>query len=124
MATGTGWPFGGPWVDAASACHYVVHQTYALREGQRLAEPVRHWQTGYLRRAAAGRLSREEVREPISANEDLQSLAIDQARFPKPLPLVTLMAYSAEGKIQNLTRKVGGDGKMVERAAPGGEGEA
>jgi len=28
LATGTGWPFGGPWVDAADACKNLVHKTY------------------------------------------------------------------------------------------------
>lgn len=80
----------------------------------------------------------------MSANENLQALAIDQLRFEKPLPLQTLMAYSDGGEILNLTEQVdengrlgwtapegnwtlyavfqGWHGKMVERAAPGGEG--
>src|SRR5699024_9914030 len=67
-----------------------------------------------------------------------------QLRFKKPLPLKTLMAYSKDGQTLDLTDKVdqeenlnwtapagqwtlyavfqGWHGKMVERAAPGGEG--
>ncbi|MBN1844750.1 MAG: hypothetical protein JW810_03635, partial [Sedimentisphaerales bacterium] len=69
---------------------------------------------------------------------------LEQVRFPKPLPLVTLMAYSDAGDIRDLTELVepdgalswtapagtwtlyavfeGWHGKMVERAGPGGEG--
>ena len=84
--------------------------------------------------------------EPVFANKNLQALALDQVRFIKPLPLQTLMAYSDKGEIIELTNKVdakgklnwtapatggnwelialfmGWHGKMVERAAPGDEG--
>ena len=40
MATGTGWPFGGPWVDAADACKTMAFKTYRVNGGERLAEPV------------------------------------------------------------------------------------
>jgi hypothetical protein len=82
--------------------------------------------------------------EPIEANRDLQSLAIDQVRFPRELPLQVLMAYSDRSDVVDLTARVGPDGrldwtappgswtlhalflgdhgKLVERAAPGGEG--
>jgi hypothetical protein len=84
--------------------------------------------------------------EPVFANKNLQALALDQVRFIKPVPLQTLMAYSDKGEIIELTNKVdakgklnwtapssggnwelialfmGWHGKMVERAAPGDEG--
>src|SRR5688572_9634396 len=84
--------------------------------------------------------------EPVFANKNLQALALDQIRFKKPIPLQTLMAYSDKGEILELTNKVdatgklnwtapstggnwdlvaifmGWHGKMVERAAPGDEG--
>ncbi|HEX6848290.1 MAG TPA: glycosyl hydrolase [Chitinophagaceae bacterium] len=84
--------------------------------------------------------------EPIFANKNLQALALDQVRFKKPIPLQTLMGYSDKGDIVELTNKVdatgkldwtapsnggnwelvaifmGWHGKMVERAAPGDEG--
>ncbi|MBN2699396.1 MAG: glycoside hydrolase family 2 protein [Bacteroidales bacterium] len=85
-----------------------------------------------------------EIREPIGSNTNLQELAIDQINFEKELPLVVLMAYAEDGQILNLTGLVdtagnldwiaprgnwklyalfrGWTGKMVERAAPGGEG--
>ena len=36
MATGTGWPFGGPWVSPENACKYVAHKIYHLNQGQSL----------------------------------------------------------------------------------------
>ncbi|HNY80099.1 MAG: glycosyl hydrolase [Sedimentisphaerales bacterium] len=144
MATGNGWPFGGPWVGAADACKNAVHKTYGLKAGERLAEPVTYVQRPMVR-AIGRRLDISEIVEPISDNEDLQSLALEQVRFEKPLPLQVLMAYSDGGRIVNLTDKVaaGGEldwtapagnwtlyavfqgwhGKMVERAGPGGEGD-
>lgn len=143
MATGNGWPFGGPWVGAADACKNAVHKTYELKSGERLAEPVTCVQRPMVR-AIGRRLDISEIVEPVSDNKDLQSLALEQVRFEKPLPLQVLMAYSDAGQVVNLTDKVasGGElgwtapagdwtlyavfqgwhGKMVERAGPGGEG--
>ena len=82
--------------------------------------------------------------EPISANKNLQALALEQVKYPRDLPLAVLMAYSDAGDIVDLTSRVQADGrldwiapqgrwtlyalfagwhgKLVERAAPGGEG--
>ena len=40
MATGTGWPFGGPWVGDDTAARSIAHRTWTLAGGQRLPEPV------------------------------------------------------------------------------------
>jgi hypothetical protein len=159
LATGTGWPFGGPWVDEGDACKTIAHKAYRLSGGERLAEPVRFRQEPLLRAIgnqgyvpAGGTGTNQEVRpldigqlvEPVEANKNLQALAIDQVRFPRELPLHALLAYSDRGEVQDLTGRVGGDfrldwtappgtwtlhslflgshGKLVERAAPGGEG--
>jgi len=45
MATGTGWPFGGPWVEPADALHKVV-----LKDGRLTGEPTRM----QVKRAAPG----------------------------------------------------------------------
>ncbi len=143
MATGTGWPFGGPWIDAEDACKDLVSKTWELRGGARLGEPVRVMQKPFVR-AVGRRPDIATLREPISANPNLQELALDQVRFEKPLPLQALMAYSDKGETLDLTSRVrpdgtldwvappgrwklygvfqGWHGKMVERAAPGGEG--
>jgi alpha-L-rhamnosidase len=143
MATGNGWPFGGQWVGADDACRNVVYSTYALKEGERLNEPVTYIQKPMLR-AIGRRMNISELKEPIRANENLQTLALEQVRFEKALPLEILMAYGPQGQALDLTEKVGAEGeldwtapagawtlyavfqswhgKMVERAGPGGEG--
>ena len=144
MATGTGWPFGGPWVGDEDACKNLAIRSYSLKGGARLGEPVRHVQRPLVR-AVNRRVSIEELRQPVSANDDLQGLALDQVRFEKPLPLQALIAYSERGETVDLTGRVnaagtldwvappgdwklyalfqGWHGKLVERAAPGGEGD-
>ena len=143
LATGNGWPFGGPWVSDEDACKNFVHKTYSLKGGERLGEAVSFIQKPLVR-AVGRRVGIEEVKDPISANTNLQALALDQVRFEKALPLQVLMAFSDKGEKQNLTLRVGRDGKldwtapagswtlyavfmgshgkMVERAGPGGEG--
>src|SRR5262245_53834525 len=41
MATGTGWPFGGPWVDDDIAARSIAHKIWTVAGGERLAEPVK-----------------------------------------------------------------------------------
>lgn len=143
MSTGTGWPFGGNWVDADTACRTLVLHTYELKSGERLNEPVQSIQKG--RVSAIGRRVRiEELKEPLRDNPDLQALALESVKFEKPLPLAALVAVSANGMKEDLTGRVdaagkldwtapagqwtlyavflGWHGKMVERAGPGGEG--
>ncbi|MCF7803534.1 MAG: glycoside hydrolase family 2 protein [Candidatus Marinimicrobia bacterium] len=142
MATGTGWPFGGQWINQEHACKYLAHKTYELRGGETLDEPVEFIQEP-MAHAVRNRINIEDIKKPISANENLQALALAQIRFEEPLPLQTLMAFSDEDTL-DLTGKVTADGtldwtapqstwtlytlfqgwhgKMVERAAPGGEG--
>jgi hypothetical protein len=150
MATGTGWPFGGPWVGAEDACKNFVYQIHTLKAGARLDAPIIYIQKPLARPSSSGgrRIDISELKNPVSANPNLQELALDQVRFETRLPLVTLMAYSDRGETLDLTGKVGPDGKldwvapplngadwtlyaifqgwhgkMVERAAPGGEGD-
>ncbi len=146
MATGTGWPFGGPWVGSDDACRNVVHKTYKLKSGESLREPVIYLQKPLVR-AIGRRVTIAELKEPISANQNLQALALDQVRFEKKLAPHLLMAFSDKGASLDLTGKVDGSGKlswvapegsgswtlyalfqgwhgkMVERAGPGGEGD-
>lgn len=165
MATGTGWPFGGPWIEA-DACKNMVFKTYVLEGGKKLTEEITYEQEGFVRstgsqfydpgdyapapmeanpsKPPAKGVELDALKEPISSNADLQSLALDQVRFKKKLNLAALMAYSNSGEVVNVMPHVDGTehlnwsppqgkwtiyavfqgwhGKMVERAAPGGEG--
>jgi hypothetical protein len=154
MATGTGWPFGGPWVGDETSSRAMAHKTWTLAGGERLGEPVGLRQPPLVR-AVGTVLSGNspqgtrpiqiaDLVEPLAANPNLQALALEQVRFPRDLPLVVLMAYGAAGTTIDLTARVnregaldwtapagnwtlhalflGWHGKLVERAAPGGEG--
>ena len=145
MAQASGWPFGGPWVTNDDASKYVAYTTYSLKPGEKLTEPVQYMQPALVR-TVGERIDISRLKEPIASNPNLQLHAFDQVRFPKPLPLQALMAYSDKGQIIDLTKKVnssgnlnwtapagnwnlyavfeGWHGKMVERAGPGGEGYA
>ena len=148
LATGTGWPFGGPWLGDTDVAHYLAHKIYTLPSGARPSEPVAFVQPGLIRYAGPRHEPLSAVKRPVTANSNLQDLAIDQVRFECPLPLVSLMAFPEHGEPLDLTAKVGNDGrldwiapadrgtwtlyalfqgqhgKMVERAAPGAEGFA
>lgn len=145
MATGTGWPFGGPWVTETDACKYIVPKIYELNGGEQLSDTIQYRQESFVRTANWKSLKVSEVLNPVSANKNLQALALDQVRYDVMLPLQLLMAYDESGKAIDITKEVvngklnwttpatsskwklialfqGLHGKMVERAAPGGEG--
>jgi len=173
MATGTGWPFGGPWVSDYDACKNLNYKIYELRGGESLQEKIEFIQAPFLRAvgnqvyevhqsfstekiSAAGtvkdpllrsdpkKLEIGQLVQPVSANKNLQALALDQVIFERPLVLQALMAYSDKGTHVDLAQYVdkegtlnwiapegnwkvyavfeGWHGKMVERAGPGGEG--
>ena len=143
LANATGWPFGGPWVSNEDASKELFWKNYELKGGDKLTEPIVFIQQPLVRADGVAPKITDLV-EPISSNKNLQLMALDQVRFEKHIPLITLMAYDDKGKTLNLTDKVDADGKlnwtapigswklyalfqgwhgkMVERAAPGGEG--
>ncbi len=144
MANASSWPFGGPWVTDDDASKYVAFKSYALKGGESLKDRIEYIQEPFIRWNSTYRVDIKEIKDPVYINRNLQQLAIDQIRFEKPIPLQSLMAYSDDGKIIDLTGKVdnkgnllwtapvgnwtlyavfmGWHGKMVERAGPGGEG--
>ncbi len=144
LAQTSGWPFGGPWVKPEDACKYFIHTKYSLNENERLDTPVRYIQAPVIS-ASRGRPELAALKDPVSKNSGLQQLALEQVRFQKEIPLVSLMGYSDSGEVIDLTNKLndenrldwtapkgtwtlyavfqGWHGKMVERAGPGGEGD-
>ena len=148
LAQASGWPFGGPWVSPTDASKYVAYKTYTVAGGESLIERVAYDQKSLVR-AVGEPISIDKLTDPIARNPDLQRYAFDQVRFPKPLPLQTLIAYAGSGQQLDLTDRVTADGKLdwtapklpkngqwtlyalfqgwhgkqVERAGPGGEGD-
>jgi hypothetical protein len=145
MSTGTGWPFGGgPLIDSSYACREMFQKVWMVKGGERLSDTIRYQQEGYVH--TDGRHATiDQLVEPVFANKDLQALALFQVRFPHSLPPFALIAYSSDGQKIDLTLRVepdgrlnwtappgsdwtlyglflGWHGKMVERAAPGAEG--
>jgi len=146
LANGTGWPFGGPWVKEEDASKSIFYKTYKLNSGEQLGEAVEYKQEGFIRTANNKPASFDQVLKPVWTNTNLQALALDQIQYPGKLPLQALIAYSDKSESVDLITKVdangklnwtaptgnwtlyalfqGLHGKMVERAAPGGEGYA
>ncbi|HZY82697.1 MAG TPA: glycosyl hydrolase [Cyclobacteriaceae bacterium] len=144
MATGTGWPFGGPWVKEDFASRNIAHKVYDLGAGNFLNEKIEFIQQPLLRTVLPNQVTIKDIAQPVESNKNLQELAIDQVQFERSLPLVALMGYNEQGEVLNLTKYVnnenhlnwsppsgkwklyalfiGWHGKMVERAGPGGEG--
>lgn len=77
LANASGWPFGGPWVTPEDACKTVAYKTYQLKEGEQLSEPVRYKEEGFVRLAGHTPVKLADLKEPVSANADLQTLALD-----------------------------------------------
>jgi len=146
MAQASGWPFGGPWVKDEDASKYMAYKSYEVKEGAKISEPIFFEQKALLRQEGKNRTTIDKLKEPISSNSNMQSLAIDQVQFPKNLKANSIMAYANSGEILDITSKLddngnlnwvapkgtwtvyalfsGLHGKMVERAGPGGEGYA
>ena len=145
LANATGWPFGGPWVTPADACKNVNVKTFTLKGGEQLNELIQFTQQPLVRTVGGKTVDIKSLSYPVAANKNLQTYAFDQLRYELPLALNTLMAYNEKGEATELTSKVdatgkldwtapagewkltalfiGWHGKMVERAAPGGEGD-
>jgi hypothetical protein len=146
LANATGWPFGGPWVKDEDASKTVYFKTYSVNGGEQLKDLVQYKQETFIRTANNKNASIDSIKQPVYVNKNLQALALDQIVYPGNLPLQALMAYGDNGAVLDLTSKVdasgklnwtapagkwnlyalfvGLHGKMVERAAPGGEGYA
>ncbi len=149
MATGTGWPFGGPWVKGADACKNIHYKIYELKKGDSLNEKIEYIQEPFLR--AVGNQIHEvgngfstesiitngtrkepamsptpkeidiyQLIEPVEENINLQGLALEQVQFEKPLAMTVLMGYNEKGDATDLTSYVDDQGKL-NWVAPDGE---
>src|SRR6187399_3601594 len=103
MATGTGWPFGGPWIEDKDASKYIAYKTYSLNGGEMLKDTVQYRQESFVRTANGKPLRADQVLNPITANKNLQEMALDQVRFDVMLPLQLAIAYDEKGKTIDVT---------------------
>jgi hypothetical protein len=146
LANATGWPFGGPWVGPGDASKTIFKKKFKIQGGNQLDSLLVYEHPGLVRTANTTKRRAEDVPQNILGSSLLQEYALDQIQFPGKLPLETVMAYGSDNQSINLTNLVGLDGrlqwtapagqwevwalfrglhgKMVERAAPGGEGYA
>ncbi|MET0243084.1 MAG: glycosyl hydrolase [Flavitalea sp.] len=146
LANGTGWPFGGPWIADKDASHSIYYKTYNLSAGESLKEKIILHQEGFVRTANGKSLDLKDVKKPLLANKDQQSISIDQIQYSEDLYPIMIMAYPENGLAENISSKIDSNGKLnwrnrnksttiialftglhgkiVERAAPGGEGYA
>jgi hypothetical protein len=143
MAMATGWPFGGPWVDEKTAARYQSLVVYPRQGGKQDTLLLFHNQLPVLRAVQQG-IELTDLHERISEQSDLQALALGQVRFEKRMNIEAVVAFSENQQAMILTDLVDQDGqlqwtappgnwnvcalysglhgKLVERAAPGGEG--
>ncbi|RYG00894.1 MAG: glycoside hydrolase family 2 protein, partial [Chitinophagaceae bacterium] len=146
LANGTGWPFGGPWIAEKDASHTIYYKSYKVAARKSINENIVLSQEGFVRTANGKPLDLKDLKKPLPANKDQQLLSIDQVQYKEDLHPVMVMAYPENGIAENITSKVdssgkltwsagnksttvialftGLHGKIVERAAPGGEGYA
>lgn len=150
LANASGWPFGGPWVSQEMACKSMLSKTFWLKEGQQLSEKIEYIRQPLVYTQSGLKVAINDVKEPVTANENLQENCYAQIWYKKSLPLIVVTASKmkerGKGSIEetiDLTHKVkdgildwttpqgewlvcalfqGEHGKMVERAGPGGEG--
>lgn len=145
LANATGWPFGGPWVKSEDAAKNINTITYQLKEGESLKTPIRFHQLPMYRSESRSKVNLDTMLYPIARNTGLQQYAFDQVRFDTLLAPASVIGYDSKRHWKDLTTLVdekgilhwkaekddwkvlalftGFHGKMVERAAPGGEGD-
>jgi hypothetical protein len=145
MANGTGWPFGGPLVTPEDACRNINSKVYELNGGEQLKEKISFTQTPFYRSESRMKIDINQLSYPVATNKDLQLYALDQVRYEKTLKADQVLAYNEKGEMLDITTSLDADGqlnwtapigkwkiyalfigwhgKLVERAAPGGEGD-
>lgn len=131
VTTGSGWNFGGPWIDPELSAGRHLVKRWRLDGGQQLAEPVAIEQPAHPGLVDEERLALPEYRPPMQ-------------EIPEPVLAALAARETTTGETIKLTDRVNADGvldwtppegqweltgvfsglllKRVERAGPGGKG--
>ncbi|MDD4591026.1 MAG: glycosyl hydrolase [Parabacteroides sp.] len=109
MNTGTGWPFGGPYVSIADAATKAIFQEYTLQKGQRLDVAI---EPADVKQQSVAKLSR------LMAYSDRGQVVNLTSRVHSKHLLWT----APEGSWRIIALFDGKSFEQVKRASPGGEG--
>lgn len=112
LATGTGWPFGGPSIGPEEAARRVVVRTHSLSGGERLSTPLRY------RSEIMNQPAPLDAVMAYSSEGHVQNLTSHVGADG------TLAWTAPDGNWTLYALYDGWSGKRVERAAPGGTGFA
>lgn len=103
MTTGTGWPFGGPWVGEQDAAAKIDFKKYEIAAGQKLSEPLPE---------------RQRLMAIMAYADDGQRL--DLTEHVDPAGRLDWTAPEGHWTLWAVYQRQ--TGQQVKRAAPGGEG--
>ena len=110
MATGTGWPFGGPQISLDNAASKAIFQTYELKGGTHLSEPVIAGQPQQRKTAKLEALmAYPETGNPVNLTQKVD--AAGHLDWTAPAGNWKLVAVFGGNTFQK-----------VKRSSPGGEG--
>ncbi len=107
MTTGTGWPFGGPWVEPGDAAAKVLFETYSVGSGGRIERPLR---------------AKEQPNAPMQALMAFSRSGdiVDLTGKPDASGRLDWVAPAGDWKLYAVFQ--GWTKQQVKRAAPGAEG--
>jgi len=107
MTLGTGWNMGGPWIDESFAAKRLLIRTFALKQSERLDEPIYHEQPNAILHALMAFGQGGQVLD-LTNCVDLRTKRLNWS------------PESGEWKLYAAFQVL--HGMKVKRAAPGGEG--
>ncbi len=145
LANATGWPFGGPWVTKQDASKSIYLKKITSNGVDSWKDSLKLFREGFIRVANQSPLTFSVYDQKKKSGVSSQELSIDQLQNPEDIYPIALLAVDSAGLKIDLSDKLNNlssmpilskgkwtfyaaysvlHGKMVERAAPGGEGYA
>jgi hypothetical protein len=109
MTTGTGWPFGGPWVQPPDAAAHFVLEEFAPDESLRVEQPIRARDKEFASASLVVLMASGPSGDSVELTNQVDSAGQLDWQSPQPGWRLTAMFQSPTNV-------------LVERAAPGGEG--